>query len=159
MTALALSRRSMLERGACALAGATCLPSTASALALIGPDKANERIIRKYYAAWEKKDWAPFDILLANNFTFTSPNHDDHISKSAFKARCWESQIDFIQRFELEKVIVSGDEAFVKYLCRTKNSKSFRNVEYFRLRDGRVDAIECYFGGQSGFPSAASAGR
>jgi hypothetical protein len=45
------------------------------------------------------------------------------------------------------------------YVCRTKNGKSFRNVEYFRLRDDKVEAIECYFGAQSSFPSAVSAGQ
>ena len=43
------------------------------------------------------------------------------------------------------------------YLGRTKNGKTFRNVEYLRLRDDKVEAIECYFGAQSSFPSAASA--
>ena len=154
MTRIAVSRRNLLEAGACALAGA------ASAHAWIGPSTTNEEIIRKYYAAWEKeKNWGPFDILLAENFTFTSANNDDHISKSAFKTRCWESQIDFIERFELERVIGNGNEAFVKYLCRIRNGKSFRNVEYFRFRDEKVEAIECYFGGQFGFPSAASTGQ
>ena len=50
----------------------------------------------------------------------------------------------------------AGDEAFGKYLCRTKGGKAFRNVEYLRLKDGKVEAIECYFGG-AGFPSAANA--
>jgi hypothetical protein len=54
-------------------------------------------------------------------------------------------------------VFGSGDEAFVMYDCRTKNNKTFRNVEYLRLRDGKVAAIECYFGSQSSFPSAVSA--
>ena len=52
----------------------------------------------------------------------------------------------------------SGNEAFVKYLCHTKNGKSFRNVEYFRLRDGKVETIECYSGAKSTFPSAVSNG-
>ena len=54
----------------------------------------------------------------------------------------------------------SGNEAFVMYVCRTKNGKTFRNVEYFRLRrDDKVEAIECYFGAQSSFPSAVSTGQ
>ena len=150
MTRIALSRRNLLVAGACALAGA------ANAHAWTGSSTTNEEIVRKYYAAWEKKDWSPFDILLAENFTFTSANNDDHISKSAFKARCWESQIDFIERFELERVIANGNEAFVKYLGRTKNGKSFRNVDYLRLKNEKVEAIECYFGGQFCYPSASS---
>jgi hypothetical protein len=45
------------------------------------------------------------------------------------------------------------------YVCRTKNAKTFRNVEYFRLRDDKVEAIECYFGAQSSFSSAVSTGQ
>jgi len=131
----------------------------ASARAETGQSPKTEQTIRKYYAAWEKKDWRPIDILLADNFTFTSANNDDHISKSTFKTRCWESQIDFIERFYLQRVIGNGNEAFVMYDCRTKNGKTFRNVEYFRLRDDKVEAIECYFGAQSSFPSAVSSGK
>ncbi len=154
-----MSRRNLLEAGACALAGAAGFPGVASAHAWIGLSTSNEEVIRKYYAAWEKKDWGPFDVLLADNFTFTSANDDDHISKSVFKARCWETQIDFIERFELEQVIGNGNEAFVKYLCRTKNGKSFRNVEYFRVTGEKVEAIECYFGAQSSFASAVGGGQ
>ena len=158
MTRNSVSRRKMLVMGVCALAGVAGSRREASAHAL-RPSVTNEEIIRKYYGAWEKKDWTPFEILLADSFTFTSANDDDHISKSVFKSRCWETQIDFIERFDLERVITDGDEAFVKYLCRTKNGKSFRNLEYFQLKDDRVAAIECYFGGQSSFPSAVSTGQ
>src|SRR5580704_17741017 len=144
----AMSRRTVLEAGVCAVAAAAGVRQIASAHAETGQSPKNEETIRKYYAAWEKKDWRPFDILLADDFTFTSANNDDHISKSAFKARCWESQVDFIERFELQRVIGKGNEAFVMYVCRTKSGKTFRNVEYFRLRDDRVVAIECYFGAQ-----------
>jgi ketosteroid isomerase-like protein len=154
-----MSRRNLLAAGACALAGSAGLSGAAIARASTAPSITNEEIVRKYYAAWEKRDWSPLDALLADNFTFTSPNNDDHISKTVFKARCWESQIDFIDQFELERVIGSGNEAFVKYLCRTKNGKSFRNVEYFRFRDSRIEAVECYFGGRFSFPSAVSNGQ
>jgi hypothetical protein len=46
----------------------------------------------------------------------------------------------------------------VKYLCHTKDGKSFRNVEYLRIKDGKLHSIECYFGAQSSFPSAVSTG-
>ena len=152
---IVVSRRNLIAVGACALAGAATFPGAASARPFLATAMTNEEIIRKYYKAWEKRDWAPIDIVLADNFTFTSPNNDDHISKSAFKTRCWESQVDLIDHFELESVIGSGNEAFAKGLCRTKNKKSFRNVEYFRFSGQKVEAIECYFGGP-GFPSAAN---
>ena len=158
MTRIAVSRRKLLEAGACALAGAAAFPVTASAHAGTESSTTTEEIIRKWYKAWEKKDLDQFNILLADNFTFTSAAGDDHISKSAFKAQCWDTQVGFIDRFDLERVLGNRNEAFVKYLCHTKNAKSFRNVEYFRLRDGKIEALECYFGEKSSFPSAASKG-
>jgi hypothetical protein len=153
-----MSRRGVLEAGVCALAAVTAKTSIADAHAEKGVSAKNEETIRRYYAAWEKPDWHPIDVLLADNFTFTSANNDDHINKSTFKTRCWESQINFIDHFDLQQVITTGNDAFVLYVCRTKNGKTFRNVEYFRLGNGKVEAIECYFGAPSSFPSAVSTG-
>ena len=159
MTRITMPRRNLLATGACALVGAVTLPGLARASALGGHDSTNEKIIRKWYAAWEKKDLGTFNMLLADNFTFTSAAGDDHISKSTFKTRCWETQIDFIGHFDLERITSGAEDAFVKYLCHTKDGKSFRNVEYLRIKNGRLESIECYFGAQSSFPSAVSTGR
>lgn len=158
MTPIGVSRRKALEAGICALAGAVALPVKASVGAGTGLSPANEQLVRKWYKTWqeEKNDWAPFDRLLADNFTFTSANNDDHISKSLFKTRCWQSQINFLDHFDLEQVIGSGSSVFVKYLCHTKNGKSFRNVEYLQLKGGKLESIECYFGAKDSFPSAIS---
>ena len=159
MTRNKVSRRNLLATGACALVGAVSLPGPASATALRGQNFTNEEVVRRWYAAWETKDWGPVDRLLADNFTFTSAAGDDHISKSTFKARCWETQIDFIAHFDLERVITGAEDAFVKYLCHTKDGKSFRNVEYLRISNGQLESLECYFGAQSSFPSAVSTGQ
>ena len=153
--AISLSRRCLLVAGAGALVGASRVAGAQSA----SLSTSTQQFIRRWYAAWEKTDWSPIDLMLADDFTFTSAAGDDHISKSKFKSQCWESQIGFIERFELEQLFGSGDEALVKYLCRTKNGKSLRNVEYFRLRGQKILALECYFGEQSSFPSAVSAGK
>ena len=145
--------------GTCALLVAVSKPGPASASALAGQNLATEATIRRWYAAWEKKDLGTFDTLLADNFTFTSAAGDDHISKSNFKAQCWDTQVDFIQHFDLERITTDEDDAFVKYLCHTKNGKSFRNVEYLRIKNGKFESIECYFGAQSSFPSAISTGQ
>ena len=159
MTPIAISRRNLLATGTGALVSAVSLRGRASASALGGQSSTNEEFIRQWYAAWEQKDWGPLDVMLAENFTFSSPNGDDHISKSTFKTRCWESQIDFIKHFDLERITTGTDDAFVKYLCHTKNGKSFRNVEYLRIKNGKLESIECYFGAQSSFPSAVSTGQ
>jgi ketosteroid isomerase-like protein len=156
MTERAMSRRTILEAGAYALVAAASVPQRASAGT--GLRSKSQETVRKYYAAWETKGWHPIDILLADDFTFSSPL-DDHISKSAFKAGCWDTQIAYIERFDLKQVIGTDNEAFVMYVCHTTNGKTFRNVEYFQLRDDKVKAVECYFGGKSTFPSAVSTGK
>ncbi len=158
MTRIGVSRRKVIESGVCAVAGAAGLLVTASARAGTERSETNEEVVRKWYGALEQNDFGQFTALQAENFTFTSAAGDDHISASTFKTKCWDTQINFIERFDLERVIGSGNDVFVKYLCHTKNGKSFRNVEYFRLRDGKVEALECYFGGKSTFPSAVSNG-
>lgn len=158
MRRIAMSRRNLLATGACALVGAMTPPGRAHGSASGAQSKTNEEIIRSWYGAWEKKDWGPVDLLLADNFTFSSAAGDDHINKSTFKKQCWETQIDFIQHFDLERISTGVDDAFVKYLCHTKNGKSFRNVEYLRIKNGQLESIECYFGEQSSFPSSVSTG-
>lgn len=156
MRSVTVSRRNLLATGACALAGAVSLPGSARAKALGRQNLANEEIIRKWYGAWTKKDLDTFNSLLADNFTFTSPNGDDHISKSTFKTQCWDTQAPLISYWDLERITTGTDDAFVKYLCHTKNGKSFRNVEYFRIKNGKLESLECYFGAPSNFPSAVS---
>jgi ketosteroid isomerase-like protein len=157
MTKIGVSRRKALEAGACALAGAAGLLGMSGAPAGAESSTATEEIIRKWYKAWVEKDEPQFEALMTDNFTFSSAAGDDHISRRTFKTQCWDTQAKLIERSDLERVITSGNEAFVKYLCTTTNGKSFRNVEYLRLRDGKVEALECYFGG-AGYPSAASKG-
>ena len=159
MTRTTVSRRNLLAREpAPCLLPRTCRDQQAAS-ALGEQYLKNEEIIRKWYAAWENKDLGTFDTLLADNFTFSSAAGDDHISKSTFKTQCWDTQVDFIEHFDLERITTGADDAFVKYLCHTKNGKSFRNVEYLRIKNGKLESIECYFGAQSSFPSAVSAGK
>jgi ketosteroid isomerase-like protein len=158
MTEFSISRRAMLGTGTWALIGVAALPTSARAEVWAGLSSVNAETIRKYYAGWEKKDWGVVDALLADDFTFTSPAPDDHISKSVYKTRCWDTQSSLIEAFDFVRVFGHGDEAFVEYVCRTKNGTSFRNVEYHRLRNRKVEAIQCYFGGP-GYPSAADEGQ
>ncbi|HTQ14587.1 MAG TPA: nuclear transport factor 2 family protein [Rhizomicrobium sp.] len=152
MSTSAMSRRKMFEAGGAVVAGTALLAQAPGALA--SEESASETAVRKFFKAWEQKDWGPFDAILADDFTFTSPNGDDHISKAAYKANCWESQKAFVEKFDIELLMAKGGDVVVKYLCHTTNGKSFRNLEYHRVRDGRIESIECYFGSKSAFASA-----
>ena len=117
-----------------------------------------DEMIKTYYSGYELKKWEAIQNLLAENFTFTSPNDDDHIDIPTYKERCWP-QAEFTKRFELESVIQRDNEAFIKYLCTTTEGTSFRNIEYFRFAGGKISAIEVYFGGRLGYPTASVTGH
>ncbi len=156
MRETAMSRRTLLGAGACTLAVAAIIPEIAGAHAAAALNPKNEAIIRKWYTQWgTTTDWHPFDILLADDFTFTSPV-DDHISKGAFKKRCWDTQNTLIAQVDLKRVVGTGNEAFVLYVGGTTNGKTFRNVEYVQVKGDQLQSIECYFGAQNNFPSAVS---
>jgi hypothetical protein len=112
----------------------------------------NGKIIIAYYAAFENKDWNSMQQVLADGFTFSSPL-DDHISVSAFKERCWPNCHN-IKRFEVDKFIINGDEAFVVTNGRTNAGKLFRNGEYFKIKGGKVVAYECFFGPGVNYPNS-----
>ena len=154
----AMSRRAVLEAGACALVAAVGVLQVAPASAATRARSKSQEVVRKYYAAWETKDWHAVDTLLADDFTFSSPL-DDRISKSDFKTGCWDTQIAYIDRFDLNQLLATDNDAFVMYVCHTANGKTFQNVEYFQFRKDQVTAVRCYFGGKSSFPSAVSTGK
>jgi ketosteroid isomerase-like protein len=155
MERITMSRRRLLEAGAWTLTAAALTPKVArSAGAPSGLSPADERAVRQFYAAWGTKNWALIDAVLADDFTFTSPNGDDHISKSVYKPRCWESQVGYVQSLDVQQLIGHGTDAFVMYIGHVRNGKTFRNVEYVRVENGKLKSIECYFGQANSFASA-----
>lgn len=112
---------------------------------------ANQKLIRDYYAAYEKKDWNMLKSVLADGFTFSSPN-DEHININTYKQKCWPNAYN-IQRFDLDKVMVNGDEAFVTYNGWTKDGRVFRNTEYFEFKEGKIKENVCFFGPGISFPN------
>ena len=157
MRAIDMSRRTLFGAGTLAAVAIAGGSKPAGAEAGKGLDPETEAIIRKHYQAWVDKDWPTEDALLADDFTFSSAAGDDHISKSVFKTRCWDNNAKDIKRSDLVRIFGSGNEAFVKYDCLTMDGKTFTNVEYIRLRDGKLVALECYFGAPSNYPAAVSA--
>jgi hypothetical protein len=149
-----LSRRSLLELGTFGLAGVALAPAALGALSSNGTTSETEEVIRSWFKLWgESRIWAPFDALMAGDFTFSSPNGDDHISKAAFKTRCWETNINLTRALDVEIMIAKGNQAFIKYLGRTTTGKTFRNVELHRVRNRQIASIECFFGGNMSFPA------
>ena len=101
-------------------------------------------IIRGVFAGYLSNDRKAIEDSLADDFHFTSP-YDDQIDKATYFERCWRNS-GWIERHELEKIFVEGNEAFVTYNCIAKDGKSFRNTEFFTFEGDRVKRIDVYFG-------------
>ncbi|HWE45525.1 MAG TPA: nuclear transport factor 2 family protein [Caulobacteraceae bacterium] len=152
-----LSRRKLFKAGGGVLAGAA-LVSTAAGAQAADQGAVNEALVRVWYGLWaSQRDWAPYDAMLADDFAFSSTNGEDHIGKAEFKANCWAPNVNLTKSLDIELIMSKGDEVVVKYLGRTTSGKGFRNVELLRVRGGRIESIECYFGGKSTFPAAVEA--
>src|SRR6188508_1914325 len=86
-------------------------------------------VVRACFTAYEEKDRKAIEALIAPEFSFTSPL-DDHINRECYFERCWPNS-EHLDSFEIEKLFVEGDEAFVKYLARPAGGRApFRNTEF-----------------------------
>jgi hypothetical protein len=50
-------------------------------------------------------------------------------------------------------------DAFENSVFHHSKAKAFSPVEYFHVREKKVSAVECFFGGKASFPSAVSTGK
>jgi hypothetical protein len=100
--------------------------------------------IRLIFAAYLANDRAFVENALGDDFRFTSP-YDDNIDKPAYFDRCWKGS-DWIERHELERIFVQGDEAFVTYRCTARGGRDFRNTEFVVFEGDKVKRIDVYFG-------------
>lgn len=101
-------------------------------------------IVRALFAAYRSNDRKTVEDSFTDDFRFTSP-YDDRIDKASYFDRCWRNS-GWIERHELERILVQGDEAFVTYECVAKGGKSFRNTEFFAFADDKINRIDVYFG-------------
>ncbi len=108
------------------------------------PTQSKAEIIRALFAAYLSNDRKAVEQAFTDDFRFTSP-YDDEIDKATYFVRCWRVT-DWIERHELERILVEGDEAFVTYRCIAKGGKSFRNTEFFSFEGDQIKRIDVYFG-------------
>ena len=120
-----------------------------------GNKSANEKLVKDYYASYEKKDWNMLRAILDDGFTFTSPM-DDHIDLKTYQGRCWPNSAN-TKKFEIEKLVVDGDDAFATYTGWNNEGKSFHNTEVFKFKNGKILSNTCYFGPGISFPNNTDA--
>ena len=114
-------------------------------------------LIETVYRAYERKDRAAIEAVLADDFHFTSPL-DNRIDRKTYFEVCWPNS-EHVQGFDLSNVAIDGDKAFVTYEARWahKGARAFRNTEVLTVRDGKVVEVEVYFGWS--IPHDAPAGK
>jgi len=114
-------------------------------------NRSNEKVVRAFFIAFEKKNWNSLQQIFADGFTFSSPV-DDHISVKKFKERCWPNAYK-IKRFDVDKVVINGDDVVVITNGWTMTGKLFLNCDHFKLKDGKITSDECFFGPGVNYPN------
>ncbi|MES2924750.1 MAG: nuclear transport factor 2 family protein [Verrucomicrobiota bacterium] len=101
-------------------------------------------LIRACFRAYETKDRSALEPLLADDLTFSSPI-DDNIDRRTYFERCRPNS-EHLESFEIETILVEGAQAIVRYKATTCDGRSFRNVECFTAKGGKIHHIDVYFG-------------
>ena len=104
----------------------------------------NVATARALYDAVEAKDRAAAERLIAKDFRFFSP-WDNGLDRGKFFEICWP-QAERFEDFKLTDTIADGERVFVTYEAVTRDGDRFRNAEVLTVRNGRVSAVEVYFG-------------
>ena len=85
--------------------------------------------IRRIFAAYLANDREFVENALSRDFRFTSP-YDDAIDKPTYFERCWKNS-DWIERHELERIFVEGDEAFVRPIAASPRAERLSAIPSF----------------------------
>ena len=101
-------------------------------------------LVRQCYATYETKDRQSLEKLIADDFSFSSPQ-DDHIDRATYFERCWPNS-EKIRTITIEKLFEQDGEAFVRYRSELKNGEVFRNTELLTFKDGKLVEVDVYFG-------------
>ena len=130
----------------------TCILLICIANSSDAQSKEKEKIVKAYYSGFEKHDWNVVASQLANDFTFTSPNNDDHISIEKFKEKCWDTN-KFFKKVNYVKMGESDNDLFLLVEIITTENKVVRNIDVFSFSNtGKIKSIEVFFGTGAKYP-------
>ena len=113
----------------------------------------NVVVARAAYLTYVSKDRAALELLIADDFHFTSPL-DNRIDRKTYFERCWPNS-EQTEGFDFIHCVPDGDRVFVTYEGRM-GGKRFHNTEILTLRNGQIVDVEVYFGWS--IPHAAKVG-
>ena len=104
----------------------------------------NLTIARALYEAYRTQDREAAERLIADDFRFYSP-WDNGLDQHRYFEICWPNSQRFLE-IKLIDAVDAGERVFVTYEILTRKGDRFRNAEVLTIRDGRVSAVEVYFG-------------
>ena len=102
-------------------------------------------LARASYGAYETGDRAAIEALVADDFTFWSPQ-DDGIDRAAYFERCWpahelHASFSYVRLQELGR-----GEVLVTYEAERTDGSRFRNTEIQTYAGEQLVKVEVYFG-------------
>ena len=116
------------------------------------PPQAVGKLVWACFAAYAGKDRQAIEVLLADDFHFTSPLDNRIDRKTYFEVR-WPNS-ERIDGFDIVRLAVDGDRAFVTYEARMGKER-FRNTEVHTVRGNKIAEVEVYFGWKEPHPVKA----
>jgi hypothetical protein len=103
------------------------------------------QIVRDSYAAFAARDREFFERHLGESYLFSAPP-DPKLDRDGYFDRCWPGA-GRGQRFEIVRLIESGDEVVVTYETDTSRGVRGRNTEVHTFdQDDAIVRTEVYFG-------------
>lgn len=113
---------------------------------------ASTDLVRKCYQAYEDKDRAAIEAILADDFTFSSPL-DDNIDRQKYFERCWPNSGNHVH-FKIKHMTEADGRVFVTYTCERRDGTRFSNTESFTFNaDGKIRHVDVFFGREENAPS------
>jgi ketosteroid isomerase-like protein len=105
-------------------------------------------VVRALVQSYLDQDATAADQLLADSFTFTSPQ-DDHLDKATFFERCFPANTQLDSHRLVDVVPTESDDVFIRYEYESlQTGQRHSNVEVHTVRDGKVTEIQVFFGGR-----------
>lgn len=100
--------------------------------------------VARFFEAFAEGDRAAAEALISDDFSFTSPR-DNALDRAAWFRTCWAHN-DQIADFDILLMAVEGLRVFVTYEGVATGGNRFRNTEVFTVTEGRIEAVEVFFG-------------
>ncbi|MGH9917695.1 MAG: nuclear transport factor 2 family protein [Nitrososphaerales archaeon] len=104
--------------------------------------------VRAAFDAYLAQDRDAMAALVADDFTFTSPQ-DDHIDKATFLDVCFPTANRLTCQKILELANSGEDGVFILYEYELKTGERHRNAEFINVRDGKLIETQVFFGGRA----------